>query len=258
MSNTTLGEIIVLIVVIFCTFVAWRRRTFRLRIEEAERQQRLCEQEHQAREARERQVQEQHSNTRREARERARIAYPELLEVSEVEGLDPIGPSPEISGSDYELIVRARDLLFAEKAAIEAADPSIRHLGYSGADPNPLKDQWQELCRELSELDVADKDAPPCGKASLYLVSPARIVDCGEAGRINLFTAEQIEAALKESGVADYTEFLRCQADAPILAREIIERVRLAEQKKHEAKEAHIASITTRLEDLPPLPRDKS
>jgi hypothetical protein len=34
----------------------------------------------------------------------------------------------------------------------------------------------------------------------------------------------------------------------------IVKRARLAEQKEREAEEARLASITTKLEDLPPLP----
>jgi hypothetical protein len=81
-----------------------------------------------------------------------------------------------------------------------------------------------------------------------------RVIDCGEAGKIKLFAAAQVEAARKESGRAADVELLRRLHDAPNLAHRVLDRAKAHEEQidreKREAEEA----VTTNFDDLPPLP----
>jgi len=74
---------------------------------------------------------------------------------------------------------------------------------------------------------------------------------CGEAGKIELFTPEQVEDARRESNFDQYIDAIqRCYDDAPNIARRVIERTKERERQQQEAVDA----ITTKVDDLPPLP----
>jgi hypothetical protein len=223
----------------FCWHWKVKLRDARIRrMAEAAREQKL------AADAGERQRQEQYQRTRTEARERARIAFPELLDESEAKGFDKSHPGlRELSGPDYDLIYEARKFVREEIEAIKAANPDWPHSASLGKELEPLDE-------DLSTLESVDED---CGHDELDLGTPARIIDCGAAGQVNLYTAAEVENARNESGVTKCLALLDLRARAPELAKQIVERAKLVELKKREAEEAHLASITTKLEELPPV-----
>ena len=81
-----------------------------------------------------------------------------------------------------------------------------------------------------------------------------RNIDCGEAGRIELFSPGQVEAACKRSGFIDYVVDRESSVKAPEVAFRIVERAKarseMIERKRWQAE----AAVTTRMSDLPPLP----
>src|SRR5262245_63269219 len=85
-------------------------------------------------------------------------------------------------------------------------------------------------------------------------LAPVRFIDCGEAGKIEFYTAAQIEAARKECGWTRYVTFLKHCYDAPNVARRVLDRVKAREEQIKREKRAAEEAITTKLEDLPPLP----
>jgi hypothetical protein len=107
------------------------------------------------------------------------------------------------------------------------------------------------LNKDLTTLGSVYEDH---GFDDLKLGAPGRVIDCGEAGQIRLYTVAQVEVARQESGLTDYLTWLDQKARALELAKEIVERARMLEQKEREAEEARLASITTKVDDLPPLP----
>jgi hypothetical protein len=193
--------------------------------------------------------QQQYLEVRRVARERARVAYPDLLEKNEANGEscnEEFVPGP----GDLELIREAQGLLDAEIVEL-SKDPAAR-LG-SGE----TKAKFQTLKYESQVLASVQSDPPSYRRPALYLEVPARIIDCGEAGKVELFTSTQVEAARERSGYSDFVRFLEERNEAPKLATEIIERLRLGSEAAEQEKRNAEAAITTRLEDLPPLPRTK-
>jgi hypothetical protein len=100
-------------------------------------------------------------------------------------------------------------------------------------------------------------DLPRSSRPSEYLDEPARFIDCGDAGQIELFTAAQVKAARDRSGRTEYVASLEGRSRAPDIARRVIERAKareeMIERQKQEAKDA----ITTSVDDLPPLPPDR-
>jgi hypothetical protein len=185
------------------------------------------------------------SEVRNVARERARLAFPDLLNGDEAKGFDDSHPGmKELSAPDYDLIYEARKFVREAIEVIKAANPDWRYS-------SPVGEKLAPLNEDLSALESADEDR---GYRELDLGTPARIIDCGAAGQVNLYAAAVVMDARKQAGIPDYLAFLDRRARAPKLAMAIVKRARLAEQKEREAEEARLASITTKLEDLPPLP----
>jgi len=187
------------------------------RIEAARLQRvRAAEQKHQA-----------HEETRRAARERARIAYPELLDALDADR-DPIGPFGGYGSEDLKRI----------RAAIDLEDKS----------EDEALDVW-------CGFNYGAFDNPKNGVPSKFLNEPVRIIDCGEAGKIELFTREQVEAARQESGRSTYIAFIEHCHRAPDAARRDIERAKARDEAiERERREAE-AAITTKIDDLPTLPK---
>jgi hypothetical protein len=234
--------------IIFCILLVWLAALLGARVadrsETARRKEALGVQL-QRQEQLEPERHQRHLKIRCDARERARLAFPELLDDDEAKGFDENHAGlKELSGPDYDLIYKAKDLLREEIEALKVANPD---WSYSRGIGKKL----ESLNEDLTTLKSADEDR---GYRDLDLGTPARVIDCGTAGQVNLYTAAQVKHARKESGVADYLAFLERRARAPQRAKQIVERARLAEQKEREAEEARLASITTKLEDLPPLP----
>jgi hypothetical protein len=69
-----------------------------------------------------------------------------------------------------------------------------------------------------------------------------------------LYTRDQVEAAREQSGYDEHDRFLRDRAEAPELARKIIEREQLRKEAEAAAKREAEAAITTRIDELPELP----
>ncbi len=187
------------------------------------------------------------------------MAFPELLDTHEAEGdVNDPALNRALTGVDFELIEEAKELVRRDMNALEAANPGMQsdsqHYDSMGSPVDGPVSEWLALDEKLDTLQAPYEDKKSYETISLYLGTPERIIDCGEAGRIDLYTSAQVQRAQEESGVSDHLEFLRRQAAAPELARRIVERAKLIEQKTREAEEAHIASITTKIEDLPPLP----
>jgi hypothetical protein len=204
--------------------------------------------ERKAREERSRQMEERHRKTRRDARERARFAFPDLLDENEAKGFDESHPGRrELSGADCDLIYEARNLVRHDIESIEAANRNCSH-DYQHASPIAAK--LKLLDKDLTTLGSVYEDH---GYNKLKLGAPARVIDCGEAGEIRLYTVAQVEVARQESGLTNYLTWLDQKARAQELAKEIVERARMLEQKEREAEEARLASVTTKLDDLPPL-----
>jgi hypothetical protein len=202
------------------------------RIEKARLQRaRAAEQKHQA-----------HEETRRAARDRARIAYPELLDPREADR-DPIGP---FGGYETEDVGRIR-------VACDLIEDEIQRLP---------KGEWTALEDELSTLwcavDYSNRafDIPKNGEPSKYLDGPVRIIDCGEAGKIELFTPEQVEAARDESGRTRYIAFLKRCYHAPDVARRAIARAKARDEAIVREKREAEAAITTKIDDLPSLSKN--
>jgi hypothetical protein len=219
-----------------------------------DRRARLLEEGARASERRQRDREQQHLRTRREARERARLAFPELLDEDEAKAVDQSHPGlKKLSGPDEDLICEAQELVRAEIEVIKSTRP---YWSYEDERSSSVAKNLKSLDEEVTILGSAYEDTTPNVGVSLHLGTPARIIDCREAGLINLYTAAQVEDARRESGFTDYLAFLDRRALAPEVARQIVERARMAEQRKREAEEARLASITTKLEELPPLPEE--
>jgi hypothetical protein len=92
-----------------------------------------------------------------------------------------------------------------------------------------------------------------CDWPSEHLTDPVRIIDCGEAGKIELFSPKQVEAAREKSGHNRYVAILQRCHDAPNVARRVLERAKERERQQQEAVDA----ITKKVDDLPPLPSDR-
>jgi hypothetical protein len=112
-----------------------------------------------------------------------------------------------------------------------------------------------QLEMEERVLKVVWQDPPKYERPADYLGEPARIVDCGKGGNILLFTPAQVEAAREQSGFTEYNSFFEDRVYAPQLAREIFERERLREETEVAARQAARDAITTRLDELPELPK---
>jgi hypothetical protein len=181
-------------------------------------------------------------DTRRLARQRARIAYPELLDAQEAD--EP--PRLEFLPEDVERIRLACDLV---KKEIEGLPKS------EGMERLDLEKEQKILSDAHLYSRAGYLEPPPYyGLPSEHLNSPARIIDCGEAGKIELFTPEQAEDARRESEFDRYIDAIqRCHDGAPNVARGVIERAKERERLKQEAVDA----ITTKVDDLPPLPSDR-
>ena len=106
-----------------------------------------------------------------------------------------------------------------------------------------LSHRRNELSALTVELRLDFTDDMP----ELKLGEPARIIDCGPAGNIELHTSHQVNVARRAARVDEYINNLKTYAEAPKLARQIIQR---AIAKK--------AQITTKLGDLPPLPYERN
>jgi len=234
MRDVVIGWLVaVLAGILFLFFLANRRRC-RTEEERLQRAQSAILAEERENEARE--------EIRRIARERARIAYPELLDATEADK-HPIEPFGEYRDHEKEDIHRARDLLEVE---IRSSSP---------AEQWALKAEQETIDSGLAYMNSDPRESYQVS-ASEYLNGPARIIDCGDAGQIELFTAAQVEAARKQSGRAAHVAYLQRSYDAPDVARRVIDRAKareeMIERQKQEAKDA----ITTKVDDLPPLPKN--
>ena len=211
-------------------------RRNRRRVIKAEEAQREAERAAEARE-------EQKLATRRLARARARIAYPELLDAAEADTLTPLRPVPDY---DDKRIREALKLLEEEVGRVETARAARR------SNPNlpDLDEEYEVLCALLDARWKGWKREHP----SAYLEKPARLIDCGDAGRIELFSSADVEAAREQSGFAGYVIIMKRAARAPEVAELIIGRAKahaeMIERKRRKAE----AAITTKASDLPPLP----
>jgi hypothetical protein len=208
--------------------VAYLRRQ---RIEKSRLQRvRAAEWKHQANE-----------ETRRLARERARIAYPELLDAREADR-DPIGPFGGYETEDVGRIRAARALIEDE---IERVPKNERAA---------LEDELSTL---WCAVDYSNRafDIPKNGEPSKHLHGPVRIIDCGEAGKIELFTPKQVEAARDESGRTRYIAFLKRCYHAPDVARRAIARTKARDEAIERGRREAEAAITTKIDDLPTLPK---
>ena len=59
-------------------------------------------------------------------------------------------------------------------------------------------------------------------RGARHLNEPVRIIDCGKAGKIELFTPNQVEVAREESGRNQYVAFLEECHRPPEVARRVI------------------------------------
>ena len=201
------------------------------RIEKARLQRvRAAEQKHQA-----------YEETRRAARERARIAYPELLDPREADQ-DPIGSFGGYETEDVERIRVARKLIEDEFERLPKGERAA------------LEDELSTLWCAVDYSNRAS-DIPKNGEPSKYLDGPVRIIDCGEAGKIELFTHDQVEAARDQSGRSRYIAFLNRCYHAPDVARRAIARAKARDEAIEREKREAEAAITTKIDDLPALPK---
>jgi hypothetical protein len=163
---------------------------------------------------------------------------------------EPINRSPTYSDETEDRILKAGELITEEIARMEKR----------GAH-RPSNPSHAELEEEAKTLECAvvfcggRRGIPEKGRPSAYLDKPVGLIDCGEAGKLELFTASQVEAARERSGRTRYVTYLQRGYDALSVADRVLDRAKARaeriEREKLEAKEA----ITTKLDDLPPLPR---
>jgi hypothetical protein len=154
-------------------------------IEEAAREKKLAADES---ERKRRAREQQHLRTRQEARERARLAFPDLLDENEAKGFDENHPGlKELSGPDYDLVYEAKELIRQEIGTLKVANPDW-------SDSRGIGKTLESLNEDLTTLKSADEDR---GYRDLDLGTPERIIDCGEAGPIKLYTAAQVQTARK-------------------------------------------------------------
>src|SRR5262245_61189603 len=184
---------------------------------------------------------------RHDARERARIAYPELLDKVDAD-TDDIGPFAPYVAEDRARINEALSLVIRD---IERIDKGGR------TQPHPSQTEWLALEEVYDSLMCAlfyDCIPPKKGQPSAYLDEPVRIIDCGVAGKIELYPAAQVEAARERSGRAEYVDYLERRYDAPNVASRVLERAKKREEQIEREKREAEEAITTKLDDLPPLP----
>jgi hypothetical protein len=96
----------------------------------------------------------------------------------------------------------------------------------------------------------------PEERPSQYLDRPARIIDCDDAGKIELFTPAQIEAARDRSGYTEYANLLECCAKAPEVADRIIGHVKARDEMIERKSWETDGPIVMKISDLPPLPNE--
>jgi hypothetical protein len=96
----------------------------------------------------------------------------------------------------------------------------------------------------------------PEERPSQYLDGPARIIDCDDAGKIELFTPAQIEAARDRSGYTEYANLLECCAKAPEVADRIIGHVKARDEMIERKSRETDGPIVMKISDLPPLPNE--
>jgi hypothetical protein len=229
--------------VLVLAFVLERRNGRRvIKAAEAHRE---AERAAEAREAQNKAREEQKLATRRLARERARIAYPDLVDAVEAD-TDPIGPLAPYSASDMRCIGEAFDLVEGEIQRHIRNHPRLWPIEYR---------ELEEVKEALYEaLDFPKGFTVDEGRPSEHLGEPVRVIDCGEAGKIKLFTAAQVEAARDKSGRTQEVYLLQRLYDAPNLARRVLERAKAHEEQIEREKREAEEAVTTKLDDLPPLP----
>ena len=133
------------------------------------------------------------------ARERARLAFPELMTADEALCIDPtnISLEPMRSRVDEIAISRALEEIANDESVATYSERQILKL----------------------EPDIDFPDGAP----SLELGAPARIIDCGSAGSIELYTSEQVDIARQDADWTQYIYQVEAYAGAPELGRQIIQ-----------------------------------
>lgn len=150
-------------------------------VQEVERQRRIARAAQDRVDAeREDAQEEQHPQIRQEARARARIAFPDLLDEQEAVGFDSAAADIKFTQAEYELIDDARGLATQQLEALASGNPTI--AGFA-------------LHEAIATLEAPFEDEPGYDEVSLYLGEPERVVDCGAAGSIKLFTPAQVRIA---------------------------------------------------------------
>ena len=165
------------------------------------------------------------------ARERARIAFPDYLDSEEINNFlddDQWAALPN-SDRDYQQIWDAQKLLSYE--------------------PSLVSEDEVELFESVSE-GIGQKPDVELGE-------PSRIIDCGAAGKLELFSAEVVNFARNDAGVDKFIADLGRFRMAHKKAVEVAQRYKDFERQRQRDDRARIDALTTTLDELPPLPRRK-
>jgi hypothetical protein len=207
------GIVVLTAVVALLTISYVRGRRVRLQ-EEAARRARLVREEEDER------AEETHRATLLAARERARIAYPDLLDAAEADAVDRDKQGLlRLPAVDEDLVRNALGIIAEEQAA-------NRRPGDPRFGDTAQRNRWQDLEFQRHLLESIHDDPPTYRRPSRCLQHPQRIIDCGNAGKVELFSIEQVTRAREESGFTRYISFLEDRHDAPQVASDIIERAR--------------------------------
>src|SRR5262245_15342954 len=217
-----------------------RGHRIRVRAEESRSRARAAER---LAEAEEERLEQERMRVRREARERARMVYPDLLGADEANGVGERRVRTELLDSELAKIQEALGILDEEIAQLKRV-----HGPFGQSEALSRLEGERRLLERLVE-----EDSPKYRKSSDYLEGPARIIDCGEAGKVQLYSREQVQAARQQSGFGDFLQYLADYKEAPSLANDIIRRAMEREEAERQAKLRAERAITTKLEELPPL-----
>jgi len=164
-----------------------------------------------------------------EGRARAKLAFPNYLDADEANDL--------FSDDEKHSIYMFDEIL----EQIDAAETLLR------IDPGLASDAEREILNSAPRR--IDKEPV------LDLGPPQRIIDCGDAGEIYLFSSDQVQLARSEAGVDVFTGRLRKLEDANDTAGQIIRRHELIEQIRKKEEKDRKDALTTGLDELPPIPR---
>lgn len=235
-----------------------------------------------------------------DARERARIAFPDCLTFEEAN--DFIGAYPllltawqerktivdlmtqvlsewkanngKTSAATSRALSNAR---FADPKGFKAATDKLPPL-YSAATAtggmvkaavigrpwNAISDAIS-IAEEHSDLATTDEialmqsasDEGVVEMPKVTLEDPQHIIDCGSAGRLELFSKDRVEKARAEAGVAEFIADLAKLVAASEIADRIVQNHEEISDARRRVERARIASITTPLHLLPKAPRSR-